>query len=101
MRAAAARGVVFEICYACALREQSSRRQFLANALALVRAVSGDSILVSSGALASLELRSPVDVAFLARLFGLSPGAAERACRGHAARALCARAKARRCRGSR
>lgn len=96
VRAAAARGVVFEMCYSCALREQSSRRQFIANATALVRAASGDAILLSSGALDALELRSPADVACLAGLFGLSEAAAERACRGLTALAVCARAKARR-----
>ncbi len=50
VKAALARGVFFEICYAPALREPSARRNLFANAQALVRATRGRNIIVSSGA---------------------------------------------------
>lgn len=79
MRAALARGVVFELCYAPALREPAARRQLLANALALTRATGGAGIIVSSGALRAFELRGPFDVANLSTLYGLAPAAAKEA----------------------
>ena len=100
MRAAAARGVVFEACYSGALREPASRRQFLSNATALARATGGDALLLSSGALLALELRGPRDVANLSLLFGLSEAASERAVLGGAAEAVLAHARQRRSRHS-
>ena len=79
MRAALARGVTFELCYAAALREPTARRQLFANALAVVRATGGAGVLLSSGALRAFELRGPADVANLGTLFGLSLGAAKQA----------------------
>ena len=88
MRAAVARGVLFELCYSGMLREPASRRQFLANASALVRATGGDALLLSSGALLAFDLRGPHDVANLGSLFGLSREAAERAALGCAAHSV-------------
>jgi len=79
MRTALARGVVFELCYAQALREPAARRQLLANALALTRATGGAGIIISSGAQRAFELRGPFDVANLSTLFGLAPAAAKEA----------------------
>ncbi|EFN50831.1 hypothetical protein CHLNCDRAFT_14345, partial [Chlorella variabilis] len=72
IRAALARGVHFEICFAPALREVGLRRQLFANALALCRETRGRGIVVSSGARSYTELRGPLDVANLATLFGLT-----------------------------
>ncbi len=79
VRAALARGVVFELCYAPALREPTVRRQLFANALAVVRAAGGAGVILSSGALRAFELRGPYDVANLGTLFGLSLAAAKEA----------------------
>ncbi len=79
MRAALARGVVFEVCYAPALREPALRRQLFANALAVVRATGSAGVVLSSGALRAFELRGPLDVANLGTLFGLPLAAAKEA----------------------
>jgi RNase P/RNase MRP subunit p30 len=79
VRAALARGVAFELCYAPALREPTARRQLFANALAVVRATGGRNIIVSSGAARAFELRGAYDVANLGSLFGLQPAAAKEA----------------------
>jgi ribonuclease P/MRP protein subunit RPP1 len=71
--------VVFELCYAPALREPTVRRQLFANALAVVRAAGGAGVILSSGALRAFELRGPYDVANLGTLFGLSLAAAKEA----------------------
>jgi RNase P/RNase MRP subunit p30 len=79
VRAALARGIVFELCYAPALREPTLRRQLFANALAVVHATGGAGIILSSGALRAFELRGPHDVANLGTLFSLPLGAAKEA----------------------
>ena len=79
VRAALARGVTFELCYAPALREPNSRRQLFANALAVVRATGGAGVILSSGAQRAFELRGPYDVANLGTLFGLSLAGAKAA----------------------
>ena len=71
--------MVFELCYAPALREPTVRRQLFANALAVVRAAGGAGVILSSGALRAFELRGPYDVANLGTLFGLSLAAAKEA----------------------
>lgn len=72
LQAALKRGLHFEICYASALREETARRNFFANALALTRATRGKGIVVSSSARSAFELRGPYDVINMATLFGLS-----------------------------
>ncbi|KAI7836047.1 hypothetical protein COHA_010078 [Chlorella ohadii] len=72
IKAALARGLHFEICFAPALREAGARRQLFANALALARETRGRSLVVSSGARSYMELRGPLDVINLATLFGLT-----------------------------
>ena len=98
VRAALARGVVFELCYSPALREPSARRQLLANATALVRATGGRGLLLSSGAARAFELRGPHEAANLGTLFGLTQAAAKEALLGRAL-ALLNRAAARRAAG--
>ena len=93
--AALKRGVSFEICYAAALRDATSRRQLLANAAALVRETRGRGLLVSAGARSLWELRGPHDVANLASaLFGLTQAQA-RVAVGRNADACIARARQR------
>ena len=77
VRAAMARGVVFELCYAPVLREPTARRQMVSNALAVVRATGGAGVIISSGANRAFELRGPPDVTNLSVLFGLQPAAAK------------------------
>lgn len=72
LQSALKRGLFFEICYAPALREETARRNFFTNALALTRATRGKSIIISSGARSAFELRGPYDVINMATLFGLS-----------------------------
>ena len=61
-----------QISYAPALREETARRNFFANAFALTRATRGKGIIISSGARSAFELRGPYDVINMATLFGLS-----------------------------
>jgi ribonuclease P/MRP protein subunit RPP1 len=68
--AALARGLTFEVCFGGALRDASARRHFVANATAVFRATRGRSVILSSGALSSMECRAPRDVANLAALVG-------------------------------
>ena len=68
---------VLQISYAPALREETARRNFFANALALTRATRGKGIIISSGARSAFELRGPYDVINMATLFGLSEQDAE------------------------
>ncbi|KAL6067845.1 RNA-binding RNA processing protein rpp1 [Balamuthia mandrillaris] len=68
---ALARGIFFELSYATALRNPSSRRYFISNALALVRATKGKGLILSSEAYDAMELRSPYDVMNLTSMFGL------------------------------
>ena len=63
---------VLQISYAAALREETARRNFFANALALTRATRGKGIIISSGARSAFELRGPYDAINMATLFGLS-----------------------------
>ncbi len=71
------RGVMFEICYACCLRDETSRRMLFSNAAALARATRGKNIIISSGARTAFELRSPYDAINLSTLFGLPTGQAK------------------------
>lgn len=66
------RGVSLEICYSPALQGSSTRRSILTNAQDLVKACKGKGVLVSSGASRPLEIRPPLDIVNLSRLFGLS-----------------------------
>mmetsp|Transcript_19647 Transcript_19647/g.54586 ORF Transcript_19647/g.54586 Transcript_19647/m.54586 type:complete len:273 (-) Transcript_19647:148-966(-) len=79
VKAAVARGVVFEICYSSALRDGATRWNLFANAQALTRATSGRSIIVSSNARAAFEMRGPYDVVNMASLMGLKQQQAKEA----------------------
>ncbi|KAF5840528.1 RNase P subunit p30-domain-containing protein [Dunaliella salina] len=59
LAAATARGVMFEVCYSGGLHDSSSRQMLISNVQALVRALNGRGLILSSGACSALELRSP------------------------------------------
>lgn len=69
-------GLVFEISVAAAIRDGASRQYLVSNAASLLRLTRGRGFLLSSGARTPLELRSPLDTAAIASLFGVSRGAA-------------------------
>ena len=69
-------GLVFEISVAAAIRDGASRQYLISNAASLLRLTRGKGFLLSSGARTPLELRSPLDTAAIASLFGVSRGAA-------------------------
>jgi ribonuclease P/MRP protein subunit RPP1 len=73
------RGIYFEISYGAAIRDLSSRRHLVSNAMALLRATKGRNIVLTSQAAKALDMRSPLDVCNLACLLGLDPPAAARA----------------------
>ena len=66
------RGIMFEICYACALKDMNARRVFIANASNLVKATKGRNIIMSSGAKDFYEQRGPWDVINLACVLGMT-----------------------------
>lgn len=97
LQAAVKRGLHFELCYASALRDEASRRNFFANATgvefcfpfahcthwrlqtdacthaaALCRATRGRGVILSSGARSAFELRGPYDAMNLGALLGLT-----------------------------
>ncbi|RYG52101.1 hypothetical protein EON67_01965, partial [archaeon] len=88
LKAAAAKGVVLELCYAPCIRDASCRRSFIGNAQQLLRLSRGRGILLSSAAVNALELRSPHDAAAIARLAGMSTDMALAAMSKTAATAL-------------
>jgi len=88
VREALSRGIHFEICYTPMLRDQATRRMAIANAVQLVRMTGGKGIIISSGALNTFYLRGPLDVAYLATLFGMSRAAAREAMLGRCQRVL-------------
>jgi len=74
MRAAADRGITFELIYNNALRDPFERRNLLAfgRALALNIFKRGQSIVFSSNATNSLQIRSPYDMMEIGQLFGFN-----------------------------
>ncbi|XP_056433015.1 ribonuclease P protein subunit p30 [Gadus chalcogrammus] len=77
INAARERGVMFEVCYAAAIRDSTMRRYTLTNGLALVERNNGKNVIISSGTDKALELRGPYDIANLAQLFGMSEAEAK------------------------
>ncbi|XP_029933246.1 ribonuclease P protein subunit p30 isoform X3 [Myripristis murdjan] len=73
------RGLVFELCYVPAIRDSTTRRYTIANAVCLLESCKGRNVILSSGAEKPLELRGPYDIANLGLLFGLSEGDAKEA----------------------
>jgi len=64
------KSICFEISYAPCLRSQTCKRSIISNSQNLVDVCKGKNIIISSGAVRPLELRSPDDVANLGLLFG-------------------------------
>lgn len=72
------RGIHFELVYNCALKgtwfiewdclipkDSNTRRNFISNAMQVVRALRGKNLIISSGASHWLDIRGPHDVANL------------------------------------
>ena len=72
MRAAAKRGIIFELIYSNALRDPFERRNLLAfgRALATNTFKHGQAIVFSSNATNPLQIRSPYDLMEIGQLFG-------------------------------
>ncbi|KAI9204324.1 RNase P subunit p30-domain-containing protein [Polychytrium aggregatum] len=66
------RGVHFEISVGTALRDSSSRRHLINNAVSLIRASRGKNIILSGEAFRELDIRAPYDIMNLASIFGLN-----------------------------
>ncbi|KAJ3023108.1 Ribonuclease P protein subunit p30 [Thoreauomyces humboldtii] len=76
---AVTRGIFFEITYAPAIRDASSRRHLISNAAQLVRITKGKNIIISSEAQKAMELRGPYDVINLGSIFSMSQDRAKNA----------------------
>ena len=74
MRAAAERGITFELIYSNALRDAIERRNLLAfgRTLAMNIFKHGQAIVFGSNAIGSLQLRSPYDMMEIGQLFGFN-----------------------------
>lgn len=73
VRLAVERGIVFELCYGPMIQDSSARRHTISNSLSVLRFLKGGKgVVVSSGATAPWQVRSPADVANLAGLLGFS-----------------------------
>ncbi|CAF0982389.1 unnamed protein product [Adineta steineri] len=74
MRAASERGITFELIYSNALRDSFERRNLLAFGRALATNIfkHGQSIIFSSNASNSLQIRSPYDMMEIGQLFGFN-----------------------------
>ncbi|CAG8482967.1 1548_t:CDS:2 [Ambispora gerdemannii] len=66
------RGIYFEICYAPAIRDSTSRRHLISNAQNLVRVTRGKNLIISSGAQKAMELRGPYDIVNLGTIMGMN-----------------------------
>ncbi|CAG8674574.1 2496_t:CDS:2, partial [Ambispora leptoticha] len=66
------RGIYFEICYAPAIQDSTSRRHLISNAQNLVRVTRGKNIIISSGAQKAMELRGPYDIVNLGTIMGMN-----------------------------
>lgn len=73
------RKIVFEVCYAPAIRDASSRRWLIANTMNLLHMTRGKHVIISSEAAKAMELRGPYDVINLACMMGFKPDAAKAA----------------------
>ncbi|KAI9217263.1 RNase P subunit p30-domain-containing protein [Blastocladiella britannica] len=70
------RGIVFEVVYSGAFKDNTAKRNLISNASNLLRVTKGKHVIFSSGAKSALETRGPLDVVNLACLFGASQDAA-------------------------
>lgn len=65
-------GCVFEISYAPTIRDHTCRRHVIANAMSLLRLTRNRGVILTSGARAVLEQRSPSDAMAIAALCGMN-----------------------------
>jgi RNase P subunit p30 len=87
--------MLHQVCYGPAVRTQSSRRLLISNTAPLLQSTHGKSLLLSGGLDSSVYARSPLDVANLGQLIGLTELAARNAVSRNAT-AVLLRAQARR-----
>jgi RNase P subunit p30 len=87
--------IYVQVCYGPAVRTQSSRRLLISNTTPLLQSTHGKSLLLSGGLDSSVYARSPLDVANLGQLIGLTELAARNAVSRNAT-AVLLRAQARR-----
>ncbi|ORZ31688.1 RNase P subunit p30-domain-containing protein [Catenaria anguillulae PL171] len=67
------RGIVFEIAYSAAFRDNTAKRNLISNATNLLRVTKGKNVILSSGAKTQLEARGP----WIGCLFGLNQDSAK------------------------
>ncbi|CAG8538630.1 3081_t:CDS:2, partial [Scutellospora calospora] len=89
------RGIFFEISYAPAIRDATSRRHLISNAQNLVRVSRGKNIIITSEAQRAMELRGPYDIINLGTIMGMNQAIAKE-CITTNCRALVIRAATRR-----
>jgi ribonuclease P/MRP protein subunit RPP1 len=85
---AIARGIYFDIQYSPLFSSPSTKKNWVSNTAALVRASQGKNLVISSGAESAIHMRSPTDIANLCILFGLKPQAAKESMSKHYLSAL-------------
>ncbi|CAG8815047.1 14264_t:CDS:2 [Cetraspora pellucida] len=71
------RGIFFEISYAPAIRDSTSRRHLISNAQNLVRVSRGKNIIITSEAQRAMELRGPYDIVNLGTIMGMNQATAK------------------------
>lgn len=72
MNAAIQRGIYFELCFKSALTDSTARRNAFYNASQIITISRGKNILVTSGAISAMDVRSPYDFMNLSTCLGLS-----------------------------
>ncbi|KAJ3365424.1 Ribonuclease P protein subunit p30 [Allomyces javanicus] len=73
------RGIMIEIAYSAAFKDNTAKRNLIANATNLMRVCKGRNIILSSGAKTVLETRGPLDVVNLGCLLGMNQDDAKHA----------------------
>lgn len=77
------RGVFFEVTYSASLKDVSARRNLMSNMLNFVYVTRGKNIIISSRAVAALDLRGPYDVVNICVMFGMKPDEAKKSISSH------------------
>ncbi|KAJ1960744.1 RNA-binding RNA processing protein rpp1 [Dipsacomyces acuminosporus] len=72
-------GYAFEISYAPALMDASSRRQWVSNAASIVRVTRGKSVIWTSGSSRAFDIRPPYDIINLGSILDLNGDLSKRA----------------------
>lgn len=66
------RGVQFEICYGAGLQGPDARKNFMMNAMQLIKLTKGKNIIFASEEASQIYQRSPADVMAIATMLGIS-----------------------------